>query len=199
MAIPWKHFDDAKFDISFATENGKQAVCDEKMLSGMTGALLGANKAAKDAYKSLVESSSAFQMPLAWTAEGFTLDQFDLVFLPGGHEKGVRQIIGSSVVHKLLVSYFPNTKKPSHKVLAAICHGVQVLAEASFEDGKSVIQDARTTALPAAFEQGIYQATRLFLGDYYKTYGHGSPSVQDIVTKKLDSSSQFCSSLLPTP
>jgi len=168
------------------------------MLSGVTGALLGATRKAKDAYQSLIKTSS-FQSPLAWTDASFDLNRFDLVFLPGGHEKSVRQVIDSSKVHQLIASYFPKTKKPSNKSIAAICHGVQVLASSSQEDGKSVIHDAETTALPTTFEESIFQSTRIFLGDYYKTYGAGSPSVQRVVTSKLDDPSQFKCSLGPTP
>ena len=118
---------------------------------------------------------------LSWSEKDFTLGPYDLVFLPGGHEKGVVQVINSPVVHKLLADFFPQTRKPSKKSCAAICHGVMVLAESSAPGGKSVIHDATTTALPGAMEQGIFWGTRLFLGDYYKTYGAGSESVETSV------------------
>ena len=197
-AIPWKVFSEAGFETRFATEDGKRPTCDEMMLSGMTATVLGANQAAKQAYQSLCEDVG-FQKPMTWTAASFNLDKYDLVFLPGGHEKGVRQIIDSKTVHQLLVDYFPKTQRPSNRTVAAICHGVQVLAASTMPDGKSVMHDAKTTALPGFMEQSIYQATRLFLGDYYKTYGAGSPSVQEIVTKKLDNPSQFENSLGTSP
>lgn len=102
---------------------------------------------------------------LAWADDGFTLNPYDLVFLPGGHEKGVVQVINSPVTHKLMVDYFPQTRKPSKKNVAAICHGVMVLSESSFPNGKSVLHDATTTALPGFMEQSIFWGTRLFLGD----------------------------------
>ena len=116
----------------------------------------------------MTETSASFKQPHSWTEPSFTLEPYDLVFLPGGHEKGVRQIIDSLRVHELLASYFPKTEKPSAKSLAAICHGVQVLAAASKADGTSVMHDCRTTALPHFMEQSIFHATRIFLGDYYK-------------------------------
>ena len=121
------------------------------------------------------------QNPLAWTSPTFSLVSYDLIFLPGGHEKGVRQIIDSAVVQQLLAEYFPQTKKPSRKSVAAICHGVQVLATASLPDGKSVLHDVTTTSLPGLMEGSIFWATRLFLGDYYKTYGAGTENVETIV------------------
>ncbi|OAL38365.1 hypothetical protein AYO20_02424 [Fonsecaea nubica] len=190
-AIPWKIFKDADFSISFATEAGNPPKCDDKMLSGWTGAVLGASKPAKRAYRDLASTCEAFQRPLAWNDPSFSLDGYDLVFLPGGHEKRVRQILDSAKVHDLLARYFPQTRKPSRKTLAAICHGVQVLALSTGDNGRSVIHDAVTTALPAYMEQGIYHATRPFLGDYYKTYGAGTESVEEIVKKRLGDRAKF--------
>lgn len=198
-AIPWQVFQNAGYEITFATEDGKSPACDDKMLSGWTGSLLGANKAAKTAYRLLSSTSASFQKPLSWKDASFSLDSFDLVFLPGGHEKGVRQIIDSARVQDLLAAYFPQTRKPSKKTVAAICHGVQVLAMASTSEGKSVMHDVKTTTLPAMMEQGIFHATKVFLGDYYKTYGAGTASVEAIVKTKLNDQAQFASSLSPSP
>ena len=35
-------------------------------------------------------------------------------------------------------------------------------------------------------ESTVYWATRLFLGDYYKTYGSDTPNVEDIVKASLN-------------
>lgn len=120
----------------------------------------------------------------SWSDDGFSFDTYDLVFLPGGHEKGVIQVINSPIVHKLLADYFPKTRKPSKKSVAAIGHGVMVLSETSLPNGKSVLHDVTTTALPGTMEQGIFWATRAFLGDYYKTYGAGSDSVETSVSTR---------------
>lgn len=122
------------------------------------------------------------QHPLSWTAPDFSLDDYNLVLFPGGHEKSVRQIIESKDVHKLMLDYFPKTKKPSNKAVGAICHGVMVLSSAKGEDGKSVIHERTTTTLPGVFESSIFWATRPFLGDYYKTFGAGSENTADSVS-----------------
>lgn len=119
-----------------------------------------------------------FLHPLSWSSPDFTLEPYNLIFLPGGHEKGVRQLIDSPIMHKHIASYFPATKKPSKKYVAAVCHGVMVLSETEGADGKSVLHECTTTALPARFEQVAFWGTRLFLGDYYKTYGVGSDDVE---------------------
>ncbi|KAF2474192.1 class I glutamine amidotransferase-like protein [Lindgomyces ingoldianus] len=185
-AIPWVIFHEADFEIHFATESGKPPVCDEKMLSGWTGALLGASKAAKSAYQTL-SCNENFRNPRAWTEPAFNLDSYDLVFLPGGHDKAVQLVIDSRNVHHHVASYFPKTRKPSSKCVAAICHGVQVLASSSLPDGRSIIHDVQTTALPAFLEE-----------NYYKTYGAGTDSVEKIVRESLDENSQFKNSYNPT-
>ncbi len=59
------------------------------------------------------------------------------------------------------------------------------LAASKGVDGKSAIHDFVTTALPGAFESGIFWGTRVFLGDYYKTYGAGSENVEAYVRHEL--------------
>jgi putative intracellular protease/amidase len=162
-----------------------------------------------------MSQSPEFLSPLAWSAPSFSLAPYNLIFLPGGHEKGVRQLIDSRTMQSHLGSYFPETEKTKNggKAVAAVCHGVMALAEAKVsaevqegdaEDegngkgkkGKSVLHDAVTTALPARFEQVAFWGTRIFLGDYYKTYGVGSDDVQAAVSKHLgDPKKQYKNSL----
>ncbi|KAI8624157.1 class I glutamine amidotransferase-like protein [Xylariaceae sp. FL1651] len=197
-AVPYTVLKTAGYEISFATENGKAPRCDKKMLEGITQKLLGAKKDVVAMYKTMQQSEEMLH-PRSWSAPEFSLDPYDLVIFPGGHEKGVRQVIESPIIHKLMVDYFPQTKRPSRKAVAAICHGVMVLSESKDAQGRSVIRDCVTTALPTRFEQGAYWGTRAFLGDYYKTFGHGSENVQESVTKALADPSQFKSSLNPGP
>ena len=93
-------------------------------------------------------------------------------------------MIDSPVVHKLVAEHMPRTRKPSNKAVGAVCHGVMVLAAAQDAEGKSVLHDFVTTALPAFFESSIFWATRAFLGDYYKTYGAGSENVEAFVSQR---------------
>ncbi|KAI0150806.1 class I glutamine amidotransferase-like protein [Xylariaceae sp. FL1272] len=199
-AVPYDAFKAAGYTISFATESGKVPRCDKKMLEGVTQKLLGAKKEAISKYKNM-QRSEEYLHPLSWSTPDFSLDPYDLVVLPGGHEKSVRQIIESDTVHKLLVDYFPKTKRglPKQKAVAAVCHGVMVLSESKDAEGRSVIRDCLTTALPSRFEQSAYWGTRAFLGDYYKTYGHGSENVEESVTKVLGNPAQFKVSLNPGP
>lgn len=149
----------------------------------LTMNLQGASKPAVQAYKQMA-TTPEFQNPLSWSSPDFSLDSYNLIFLPGGHEKSVRQLIDSPIIHKHLATYFPATQKPSTKSVAAVCHGVMVLSETEGADGKSIIHECVTTALPTRFEQIAFWGTRAFLGDYYKTYGAGSDNVEESVSMR---------------
>ncbi|KAF2150027.1 class I glutamine amidotransferase-like protein [Myriangium duriaei CBS 260.36] len=186
VAIPYRVFSESGLDVSFATETGAAPACDSKMLTGITGSLLGATAGAKADYRRMAESEK-FKAPLSWSAADFDLRHFDLVLLPGGHDKAMRQYIDSKSLHKQLLQYVNEVRAGApNKNLAAICHGVQVLASAKDESGKSIIHDFETTALPGFMETSISWATWPFLGDYYKTYGSGTPNVEDFVKAGLD-------------
>lgn len=196
-AVPYIAFKKAGFEVYFATENGKTPESDKKLLVGITQKLLGASKSSIEAHNQM-SASPEWLHPLSWSALDFTFDPYNLVFLPGGHDKGVRQLLDSPIIHKHLAEYFPKTLKPSTKTVAAICHGVMVLSETKNKEGKSVIHECVTTALPGRFEQLAFWGTRLFMGDYYKTYGPGSDDVEDFVRRELDDpAKQFKSSLSP--
>ncbi|MCJ1448087.1 MAG: hypothetical protein MMC23_008600 [Stictis urceolatum] len=184
-ALPYSAFKSAGFQITFATETGTSPKCDSKMLTGLTQKLLGAPRAAIDAYNSMLEDAP-IQAPLSWSSDGFSLDEYNLVFLPGGHDKGVRQVIDSAVVKRALGGYFEKCTPGGSKGVAAICHGVLILSECLDGEGRSVMRGCKTTTLPGPFETGIYWGTRAFLGDYYKTYGPKSENCEDMVKKRLD-------------
>jgi len=194
-AVPFETFAEAGFDVFFATEEGAKPVCDRRMLEGVTGALLGASGAVKQAYARMTKNEMYLNNVKSWSDPSFTLSNFNHVFLPGGHEKAVRQVIDSERVHQLLVDYFPSTKKQSGNSIAAICHGVLVLANSVDASGVSVMKDLDTTTLPSEFEGVAYWGTRAFLGDYYKTYGHGSENCQQTILKRLGNKSQYKHSL----
>jgi putative intracellular protease/amidase len=147
----------------------------------------GATKSAVNAYDEMSKTPE-FLHPLSWSSPDFSLDTYNLIFFPGGHEKGVRQVIDSPIIHKQLSEYFPATIKPSKKAVAAICHWVMVLSETQNAERKSILYECTTTALPARFEQVAFWGTRAFLGDYYKTYGAGSDDVEASVRLACPSS-----------
>ncbi|KAH9810509.1 class I glutamine amidotransferase-like protein [Teratosphaeria destructans] len=180
-AIPWTRFTEAGFSWLDAEAARRDPV-------------------ALAAYTQMTQSPE-WQHPLAWVEESFTLAAYEIVFLPGGHDKAIRQILDSARAQHLLAEYFPLTVKPSTHICVAICHGVQVLAHAKTADGISVLHNVATTALPGITESSVYHGTRLVLGDYYKTYGGNSPTVETVVRKALKSPNKqwLCSAILTSP
>lgn len=161
------------------------------MLTGWTQTFLGADKQTISLYQKMT-ASQTWQHPQSWTDPSFNLEDFDLVFLPGGHDKGIRQILDCPRAQALLVAYFPLTLRSREpKYCAAICHGVQMLAQSRDKDGISVLHEAETTALPDLFERSVATGTQMFLGDYYKTYGAGTDNVAQVVKASLKEESQF--------
>lgn len=185
-SIPWKLLSKHGHEVVFATPEGKIAAADTRMVYG-TGLgilkkLLKAREDAVDAYHEM-EQSPAFMYPIKYSA--IREKDFDALLLPGGHDKGVKEYLESSVLKQTVVDFF-NAKK----TVAAICHGV-VLAARSIDPvtKKSAIHQYKTTALLRAQELTAYNMTRFWLKDYYLTYP--KHTVQDEVTAALADKHNF--------
>jgi protease I len=167
VAIPWQILMRKNIQVTFATPNGLKAEADCIMLSGkklgIWRPILKARKDAIDAYQQMVKTE-AFNNPLSYSA--IKENNFDGLLLPGGHDKGVKEYLESSILQQFVASFFK-----AEKPVAAICHGV-VLAARSIDTatGKSVIYNYQTTALLKSQELTAYTMTRLWLKDYYLTY-----------------------------
>ncbi len=192
VAIPWKIFSKNNFDIVFITPQGKKAAADIIMLNGkglgIWRSVLSARQDAVIAYTEM-EKSASFCKPLKYT--DVQEKNFDAIFLPGGHDKGVKEYLESDVLQQLVVDFFV-----SQKPVGAICHGV-VLAARSINatTGKSVICHFKTTCLLKSQELLAYNLTRLWLKDYYLTYPN--KTVEDEVKSVISKSSNFLKG--PTP
>ena len=192
VAIPWKILEMNDYEVVFATPNGKKATTDQIMLKGdglgLLRSALMARQDAVDAFHKM-EKSSAFCNPLNYSDLQET--EFDAIFLPGGHDKSVKEYLESEILQKLIVGFFKN-KKP----VGAICHGV-VLAARSIdsETGKSVLYNYKTTALLKSQELLAYNLTRAWLKDYYLTYP--GLTVEDEVKSFLSDADNFLKG--PTP
>lgn len=192
VAIPWHLLTQAGFEITFITPQGNKASADKLMLEGrrlgLWKPILRARKDAVEAYHKM-EDSAEFCQPSAYNK--VDAGQFDALLLPGGHDKGVREYLESSVLQALVVDFFV-----AGKPVAAICHGV-VLAARSINPSnqQSVLYHYKTTALLKTQELLAYQLTRLWLQDYYLTYP--DLCVEDEVTSVLSASNNFVQG--PTP
>lgn len=210
VAVSWQVLRAQGHRVVFATESGAPGVADDIMITGrgldawsalpvlgaitVLGRALRANKAARDAYRTM-QYSPEYQNPTRWSDA--TLDGVDGLLLPGGHRaRGMRSYIDSDILHRLVIDAFARGLK-----VAAICHGV-LLAARSVDPatGRSVLYGRRTTALTWTLERAAWNLTRLtrfWDRDYYRTYREepGQPagymSVQAEVTRALENPADF--------
>ncbi|WP_408611606.1 type 1 glutamine amidotransferase domain-containing protein [Leptospira ainlahdjerensis] len=184
-AIPWKMLTENRFEVVFATPHGKPAHADFRMLTGkglgIWKPILIAHKNARVAYQQMSEDSH-FLHPL--TYEDLRPEDFSGVILPGGHAPGMKEYLESKTLQNFVGAFFA-TGKP----LGAICHGV-VLAARSKLPGTdlSILFGKNTTALLKSQEMAAWNLTKLWLGDYYRTY---SQSVEDEVKENLKDPKDF--------
>ena len=163
VAVPWRVLTDAGHAVLFATETGAVAACDPRLLAGVVFGKLGADASAKDCYRQASQSSE-FRQPLAWPA--LVATDFDALLLPGGHAQGMRQYLDSGLLQSF-VAEFAQLDRP----IAAICHGVLLMARAKQPGSDlSVLDGRRTTCLPRYMEALAFGLSFWKLGRYYRTY-----------------------------
>ncbi len=164
-AVPWLILHARGVRLSFATPTGEPADCDGRMLTGkglgLFSGLLAAKNQARAAYEKMRQSEE-FKKPISWSS--VKSSDFDGILLPGGHAPGMRPYLESEILQALVVEFF-DAAKP----VGAICHGV-VLAARSCKDGISVLRGRKVTSLLASQELFAWAITRLWLGNYYRTY-----------------------------
>ena len=192
VAIPWKLMSENNIEVVFATPTGKKAQADEIMLTGRRlGILKSVLKARKDAvvayYK--MEKCDSFCNPIKYA--DIQESNFDAIFLPGGHDKRVKEYLESVILQNAIVDFFA-----ANKTVGAICHGVVLVARGiNPNTHKSVLFNYKTTALLKSQEMLAYNLTKYKLKDYYLTYP--GLTVEDEVKSVLSDSNHFHKG--PTP
>lgn len=163
VAVPWRLLTRVGHEVVFATEGGAKPACDPLLLTGVIFGKLGAEPEPKAFYGEM-EKAPAFEAPIKWA--DIDPNAYDALFLGGGHAPGMKQYLGSLALQSKVLSFW-QTGKP----VAAICHGVLVLARTRDPaSGESVIAAKRTTCLPKYMERSAYFSTFWKLGRYYRTY-----------------------------
>ncbi len=181
VSVPWRLLVQAGHEVVFATEYRAVAACDPLLLEGVLFGQLGADPEAKAFYAAMLESDG-FRNPMAWI--DIVPADYDALLLPGGHAKGMIQYLDNKVLQSK-VAAFAALERP----MAAICHGVIVLARSrDATTGKSLLHARRTTCLPKYMEALAYALTFWKLGRYYRTY---PAYVEDEVRAALASPWQF--------
>lgn len=184
-AVPWKVLSERGHEVVFATPDGKPASADPIMVTGKgLGLLKYALRADGNGRAAHAEmtASHAFQNPITYGEAARSA--FDALVLPGGHDKCVKPYLESDALQRIAVDFMT-----SDKPVGAICHGVLVLARAKGADGRSVIHGRKVTSLINRLEMTGYNLTRLWMGDYYRTYP--GITTEDEVRAALASNDDF--------
>jgi protease I len=189
-AVPWRSLRAHGHRVAFATPEGRPGTADPKMLTGeglgVLSPLLRADAAGRAAYEELT-GSAEFARPISY--DEIVAANFDALLLPGGHAAGMRPYLESAPLHAIVMEFFGRNAP-----VAAICHGVLLVARSRHREGKSVLYGRKTTALTKIMELTAWSLTRLYLGDYYRTY---PVTVEDEVRAALAQGSDFIAGPLP--
>jgi putative intracellular protease/amidase len=181
VAVPWSILRDAGHEVVLATADGGAAAADPIVLDGVMLGMMGPVPHAARTYAEL-DASGALQSP----ARLHELDpeRIDGLLLPGGHAPGMRPYLEDEGLFRLAAGIFA-----ANKPVAAICHGVLVMARAHAEGSeRSLLRGRTTTCLPRYMERLAWWSTAWKLGRYFRTY---DAFVQDEVEAGLGPEGTF--------
>jgi len=181
VTIPWWLFKNKGYDVVFATGNGKKGEVDPKLI---TGVIFGQLKAKPEAIKIFreLEKAHEFLNPILYSE--IEVSEYDLLHLPGGHAKGMRQYLESKVLQQKVLEFYE-----ANKIIGSICHGCIVMTRTMDpKTEKSIIYNKNVTGLIKRLEKLAFYITSWKLGDYYKTYPE---YVEDEVLRNLNNKNQF--------
>ena len=186
--VPWRLLTARGHTLVFATPDGQAGAADPLMVTGkglgLLAPVLRANADGRAAYAAMRESA-AFRAPI--TYDTIRSEDFDALLLPGGHAKGMRPYLESPILQGHVAAFFAAAKP-----VAAICHGTLLAARSRSAQGASVLSGRKTTGLTRLMEMTAWSLTRVYLGDYYRTY---ATPLEDEVRTLLADPSDF----LPGP
>lgn len=164
-AVPWKAMSAAGHEITFSTPEGLPAYADQRLIdkgfSVLTPFLM-TKKIDLEKYKEMIIQPS-FLQPVVY--DNVDVAEYDALFIPGGHAQGMKTMMESKAAQSIC-RHFMAENKP----VAAVCHGVLLLARSQYENGDSVLKGRHTTALTASMELSAWAVTAPWLGSYYRTY-----------------------------
>lgn len=164
-SVPWKVLTDAGIEITFATPDGQPATPDECTVTGaglgLVGLIFRASGPARAAYQAMA-ASPAYRSPIRW--EDANADDFDAIVVPGGHHQDMRPFLESEPLQALIAEL-----DAQGKLIAAICHGVLLVARSKRPDGKSVLHGHRATTVPGDGENTVWKLCHARVG--HERYG----------------------------
>lgn len=187
-AVPWKILKAAGNEITFATPDGEKASADPAEISGEglgpLADVIRADANGREAYAEL-DASEEFNHPVKWSS--LKEENFDAIYLPGGHSPGMQQYLRSELLQSLISDFFA-----ANKPVGAICHGALLVARStSKETGKSVLYGRKTTSLTNFLEMMGYDLTKYTGGEDADNFRTDPETVEDQVKDRLASPADY--------
>lgn len=135
LAVPHEVFRQAGFDVTIATPGAVAPVADE---IGFTPEMNGGGSEPGDRFRAYLDGiADELRHPV--DLEAVDVDDFDLIFVPGGH--GPMEDLAASTSFGRLLGRFVNADKP----VAAVCHGPAALLPALDATGRWLFAGRRVT------------------------------------------------------
>jgi len=147
MAAPYYIFQEAGADITIASPNGGQVPIDPKSL----GIII----ATRNTKRFLKDEEAMNFLSRAVSLSSINADDFDLVFLSGGH--GSLWDLADNKILKQLLEVFENSGKP----IGAVCHGVAGLLTLKNDKGNLLIKGRQLTGRSNSEEESAGVTTIL--------------------------------------
>lgn len=181
VAVPWAILREAGHEVVLATADGEAAAADPIVLDGVMLGMLGPIPHAARMYAELVASGALREPKRLHEVDP---ERIDGLLLPGGHAKGMCPYLEDEALFGLVAAIFT-----ADKPVAAICHGVLVMARARVPGAaRSLLHGRTSTCLPRYMERLAWWSTAWKLGRYFRTY---DAYVQDEVEAGLGDEGTF--------
>ncbi|MDI3314223.1 MAG: type 1 glutamine amidotransferase domain-containing protein [Mycobacterium sp.] len=145
LAVPHEVFTQAGFEITIATPGGVRPVADE---AGFTPEMNGGSSEPGKRFRAYLESI-ADQLAAPADLNAVKADDYDLVFIPGGH--GPMEDLAESERFGALLADFTAQGKP----IAAVCHGPAALLPARSPDGTWLFAGRHVTGFANVEEEQV--------------------------------------------
>lgn len=165
VAVPWKILTQRGHQVTFATPQGQVSTgADQHVLQGLLGGLIQVFPQPYQDYLDMIQSEEylhpiSFHDLIHAENENIRINQFDGVFIGGGHHPVMSTLLNAHVLHEAVRHYWT-----LNKPVAAVCHGVLVLSRAGIFNTYTL----NTTAVPRYLEAQGYLLTKYLagMGDY---------------------------------
>lgn len=181
VAVPWRLLTRAGHEVVFATQQGGSTpACDQLLLGSVVFGKLGASAEAKRCYAEM-QQAPEFVRPISW--RDIEPQSYDGLLIGGGHAQGMRQLLEDDLLRERVLAFWK-----LHRPVAAVCHGVLVLARATDPaTGRSILFGHRTTALAKYLEASAYLLSFWKHGRYYRTYRtYVEDEVRSVLARRSD-------------